>query len=139
MTAVGEDAFAYCKRLARVVIGEKVKTLAKGAFYNSEVKDVFVKPTTPPAISSYLFSSKPRIHVYKSALSAYKASDWAEYGTIIGDLDDYDLTPVQAPRTQPQLATSTAAPVYDLFGRRVTALKPNTIYVRNGCKFITAP
>jgi hypothetical protein len=139
VTAVGEDAFAYCKRLARVVIGEKVKTLAKGAFYNSEVKDVYVKPTTPPAISSYLFSSKPRIHVYKSALSAYKASDWAEYGTIIGDLDDYDLTPVQAPRTQPQLATSTAAPVYDLFGRRVTALKPNTIYVRNGRKFITAP
>ena len=139
VTAVGEDAFAYCKRLARVVIGEKVKTLAKGAFYNSEVKDVFVKPTTPPAISSYLFSSKPRIHVYKSALSAYKASDWAEYGTIIGDLDDYDLTPVQAPRTQPQLATSSAAPVYDLFGRRVTALKPNTIYVRNGRKFITTP
>ena len=113
-----------------------MRTLAKGAFYDSDVKDVYVKPMTPPTVSSYLFSSKPRIHVYKSALSDYKASDWAEYGTLIGDLDDYDLTPVQAPRTEPQLATSTPAPVYDLFGRRVTALKPNTVYIRNGRKFI---
>jgi hypothetical protein len=139
VTTVGEDAFAYCKRLVRVVIGEKVRTLSKGAFYDSEVKDVFVKPTTPPATSSYLFSSKPKIHVYKSALSAYKATDWANYGTLVGDLDDYDLTPVQAPRTEQQLANTPSAPTYDLFGRRVTVLKPNTIYIRNGRKFITAP
>jgi hypothetical protein len=139
VTTVGEDAFAYCNQLARVVLGEKVKTLSKGVFYGSEVKDVFVKPTTPPSVSSYLFSSNPTIHVHKSALAAYKATEWANYGTLVGDLDDYDLTPVQAPRTEQQLANTPSAPTYDLFGRRVTALKPNTIYVRNGRKFITAP
>lgn len=134
VTAIGGDAFAYCNRLSRVVIGEKVKTLAKGVFYSSEVKDVFVKPTAPPSISSYLFTSKPIIHVYKSALAAYKNSDWAEYGTIVGDLDDYDLTPVEAPMAESQMARTTSTPVYDLTGRRVTVLKPNTIYIKNGKK-----
>ena len=139
VTTIDGDAFAYCNRLSRVVIGEKVKTIGQGVFYNSEVKDVYVKPLTPPTISSYLFSSNPVIHVYKSALSAYQNSPWAEYGTIVGDLDDYDLTPVEAPFADPQLAHSasaTSTPTYDLTGRRVTVLRPNTIYIRGGKKFI---
>ncbi|MBO4802765.1 MAG: leucine-rich repeat protein [Bacteroidaceae bacterium] len=136
VVSVAEDAFAYCKGLRRVIIGSKVRNLAKGAFYDSKVKDVFVKPLTPPSVNSYLFSSKPTIHVYASALAAYKASGWAEYGTIVGDLDDYgDITFVEAPRQTS--ASSAPAPVYDLFGRRVTHLQPGTIYIRGGRKFIT--
>ena len=29
--------------------------------------------------------------------------------------------------------------VYDLYGRKVTTLKPGSIYIRNGRKFVTAP
>lgn len=138
VTALGEDAFAYCDVLSKVFIGTKMRTIAKGAFYSSNVKDVYVKATTPPAVNDYLFSSKPVIHVYASSLEAYKASRWAEYGTLKGDLDEYqDIVAVEAPETdmlrQQSLSTT---PTYDLFGRRATTLKPGTIYLRGGKKFI---
>jgi len=117
------------------VIGSKVKSLSQGVFYSSPVQHAYVKALTPPSVAAYLFSSKPIIHVYASALAAYKASAWADYGTIVGDLDDYDLTPVQAPRDL-QLATTPDVPTYDLLGRRVTVLRPGTIYLRGGRKFI---
>ena len=140
VTTVGEDAFAYCDMLSRVIIGEKVRTLAKGVFYNSQVKDVYVKPLTPPTVSSYLFSSKPKIHVYASALAAYKASGWAEFGTLVGDLDEYeDIVNAVEPVQQRVQTVPVPAPVYDLFGRKVTHLKPSTIYIRGGRKFVTAP
>jgi hypothetical protein len=88
VTSIGEDAFAYCNSLATVIIGKGVKSLSKGAFYDSKVKNVYVKALTPPSISSYLFNSHPTIHVYASALARYQASSWAEYGTLVGDLDD---------------------------------------------------
>ena len=107
-------------------------------FYSSPVKDAFVLAKTPPAISSYLFSSKPTVHVYASVLEAYKASDWKEYN-LVGDLDDYEeITAVEAPRMDSSiLSGQSETPTYDLFGRRVTVLKPGTIYIRGGKKFIT--
>ena len=33
--SLGEDAFAYCNSLAQVVIGKRVKSIIKGAFYGS--------------------------------------------------------------------------------------------------------
>ncbi len=84
---VGGDAYAYCNYLKKVTIGSGVKKLEKGAFYESPVKDVYVKALTPPEVSSYLFSKKPTIHVPSQSLSAYQASEWAQYGTIVGDLD----------------------------------------------------
>ncbi len=138
VTSVGGDAFAYCNELTRVIIGSKVKTLSQGVFYNSSVKHVYVKALTPPTVSSYLFSSEPTIHVYASALADYQASAWSEYGTIVGDLDSYeDVVAIDAPAIDAQSATLTATPTYDLFGRRVTTLKPNTIYIRGGKKFVT--
>ena len=85
---MGEDAFAYCKTLKKVTIGSGIKALSKGAFYDSPVKEVYVKAAVPPAMSSYVFLSKPVIHVSAAAVEAYKASAWAEFGTIVGDLDD---------------------------------------------------
>ena len=139
VTSIGEDAFAYCNELTRVVIGDKVKTLSKGVFYDSSVKNIYVKPLTPPTVGPYLITSKPTIHVYASALADYQASGWSEYGTIVGDLDNYeDIVAVDAPRIDTTVTTSPAVPTYDLFGRRVTTLKPNTIYIRGGKKFINA-
>ena len=135
VTSIGGDAFAYCSQLNKVVIGSKVKSLSQGVFYSSPVQHAYVKALTPPSVAAYLFSSKPIIHVYASALAAYKASAWADFGTIVGDLDDYDLTPVQAPRNS-QLAATPDVPTYDLLGRRVTTLRPGTIYLRGGRKFI---
>ena len=139
---LGEDAFAYCNSLARVVIGPKMRTIAKGAFYSSNVKEVFVKATTPPTVNDYLFSSKPIIHVYASALADYKASRWAEFGTLVGDLEDYEemLTANEEVENDDVLNDKPVdGKCYDLMGRPVTRLQPGTIYIRNGRKFITAP
>ncbi|MBO4641452.1 MAG: leucine-rich repeat protein [Bacteroidaceae bacterium] len=139
VTSIGGDAFAYCEQLTRVVIGSKVKTMEQGVFYSSPVKDAYVMALTPPAINLYLFSSKPTIHVYASALSAYKASAWAEFGTIVGDLDKYeDITPVVLPEVDQEMVDAQSAndKWYDLMGREVTALQPGQIYIRNGKRFI---
>ena len=121
VTSIAEDAFAYCGSLQTVIIGKGTKTLSKGAFYDSKVKDVYVKALTPPSTSSYLFSSNPVIHVYASALDKYKASGWAEFGTIVGDLDD-DF--VDAIREVPEYSESSESSessgrCYDLSGRRI--------------------
>ena len=138
VTNLGEDAFAYCSQLSTVIIGSGMKSLSKGAFYDAKVKNVYIKAMTPPSISSYLFSSEPIIHVYADALAAYKASAWAEYGTIVGDLDDCEIiTDVQTPAEDMLLSgkPQTETPCYDLLGRKVTRLMPGTIYIRNGKKF----
>lgn len=135
VTSIGGDAFAYCPQLSQVVIGSKVRSMAQGVFYSSPVKEAFVLAKNPPSVSSYLFSSNPIIHVYASSLAAYKASGWAQYGTLVGDLDEYgNITSVQTIECNPK-----EAPVYDLDGRRVNRLLPGTIYIQNGKKFMTEP
>ncbi|MBO4550575.1 MAG: leucine-rich repeat protein, partial [Bacteroidaceae bacterium] len=143
VTTIGEDAFAYCDDLTTVLLGKKVNSLSKGAFYSSPVKDVYVTPLTPPSVGSYLFSSNPTIHVYASALSKYKASAWAQYGTIVGDLTDDIVDGIQPPSISPEGESTEAFPregldgaFFDLMGRKVTNLKPGNIYIRNGKKFM---
>lgn len=136
VTTIGGDAFAYCKSLETATIGPKVTSISQGAFYSSPVKDAYVYATTPPNVAAYLFSSKPVIHVFASSLAAYQASDWAQYGTLVGDLDNY--TSIQSP-TEDNEGSDTQAPIYDLFGRKVTNLIPGVIYVRDGKKFIAKP
>lgn len=135
VTTIGEDAFAYCGDLKTVLVGKKVSSISKGAFYSSNIKDIYVTPLNPPSVGSYLLSSNPTIHVYASALSQYQASAWAEYGTIVGDLTDDIVDGVEEVEefdNHENLSDAT----YDLMGRRVTDLRPGTIYIRNGKKFV---
>ena len=136
MSAVGGDAFAYCDKLTTVLIGEGVKTMNQGVFYGSAVKDAYVKALTPPSIASYLFSSNPTIHVYASALDAYLASPWADFGTIVGDLEDVldGIETIEEELSQGKIVDET--PIYNLQGIQVTNLQPGTIYIQNGKKFM---
>ena len=132
VTNIDEDAFAYCDHLATVIIGKGAKSLAKGAFYESKVKDVYVKALTPPTVSSYLFSSKPTIHVYASALAKYKASGWAEYGTIVGDLDKWEQTTSLSEEIRLKTEeSSTAGAWYDISGRKVNPQSKKGLYIEN--------
>ncbi|MDE6085478.1 MAG: leucine-rich repeat protein [Muribaculaceae bacterium] len=130
---VAMDAFAYNKSLTEVTIGESVNEMGQGVFWYSPVKDVYVKPMTPPTIGIYFFSSNPTIHVYKSAVAKYKASPWAQFGTIVGDLDDI-MAGVDNPVVDD--VNDKQEVYYDLYGRRVTNLQSNTIYISNGKKII---
>ena len=144
VTSIGGDAFSYCDNLSTVIIGNGMKTLAQGVFYSSNVKDVYVKALTPPSISGYLFTSKPTIHVYKSALDKYKASAWAEYGTIVGNLTDEIVDGIQPPSISPEGEGTEVSPrgdlegaVFDLSGRKmVNGQLPKGIYIQNGKKIL---
>ena len=136
VTTIDSDAFAYCKNLNTVFIGPNTKNFSQGVFYSSDVKDVYIYATTPPSTPAYLFSSNPKIHVLAKSLSAYKASSWAQYGTIVGDLDNY--TSIEQPNAEVE-GYDANAPVYDLMGRKVTDLIPGVIYIRGGKKFIAKP
>ncbi|MBO4531048.1 MAG: leucine-rich repeat protein [Paludibacteraceae bacterium] len=138
VTYIGFDAFAYSEKLTNVIIGSSVEYIRQGAFYSTPVTNAYVKATTPPSIANYLFSSEPVIHVYASSLEAYQNSDWAKFGTIVGDLDDYDFS--EPTELQQPLSDTTEMPkdsiIFDLFGRKVVNQRSSTIYIENGKKVI---
>jgi hypothetical protein len=138
VTSIGLEAFGGCERLTTVIIGSGVTSISQGVFYNSPVKHAYVKALTPPTLSDYIFNSNPTIHVYPSALEAYLASDWAKFGTIVGDLTDEMILGVEIPFEDIEVFPWEGwdGAIFDLFGRRVTNPKPGSIYIRNGKKFI---
>jgi hypothetical protein len=143
VTSIGLEAFGGSGMLTTVIIGKKVKTMSQGVFYNSPVKDVYVKALTPPSLADYIFNSNPTIHVYASALAKYQSSSWAKFGTIVGDLTDDiidGLTPDPSPRRGEEEMVNGKllnGNCYDLTGRRVASPKPGHIYIRGGKKYIT--
>ncbi|MBO7067902.1 MAG: leucine-rich repeat protein [Bacteroidaceae bacterium] len=139
VTSIGLEAFGDCSMLSTVIIGQKMKTISQGVFYNSPVKDVYVKALTPPTLSDYVFNSHPTIHVYASVLDNYQASNWAKFGTIVGDLEDFIDGIETIGEELPQGDSESLAPVYNLHGIQVTTLQPGTIYIRNGRKFMFKP
>ena len=86
---LGYGAFSDCSLLTTVVVGRKVSHIEQGTFYNSDVKTIFVKPTTPPTLDAYIFTTKPTIRVYSNVLADYKESSWAQYGSIVGLLENF--------------------------------------------------
>ena len=143
VTSIGGDAFAYCSGLTAVIIGKSVKTMDQGVFYGSgNIKEAYVKALTPPTLngtSDYLFSGNKRtIHVYASALEAYKAANWERFGTLVGDLTDEMIDGIQEISEHSEYSENSefSESTYALTGRRVTDLKPGTIYIRNGKKFL---
>lgn len=142
VTSVGGDAFAYCNSLTTVIIGRAVKTMDQGVFYSSNVKQVYMKALTPPTlngVSDYLFSGKDRtIHVYASAVDKYKAANWERFGTIVGDLTDDMIDGIEEISEYSDYSENSeySDSCYDLMGRKVTDLKPGTIYIRGGKKFM---
>ena len=141
VTTIGLEAFGGSDMLTTVIIGKKVSSLAQGVFYNSPVKDVYVKALTPPTLSDYIFNSNPTIHVYESALTKYNTSSWAKFGTIVGDLTDDiidGLTPNPAPGRGEEMANGECSDgeCFDLLGRKVTDTKPGSIYIQGNQKFM---
>ncbi|MBO7119734.1 MAG: leucine-rich repeat protein [Bacteroidaceae bacterium] len=138
VTSIGLEAFGGCEMLTTVILGSNMKTLSQGVFYNSPVKDAYVKALTPPTLSDYIFNSNPTIHVYPSALEAYQNSRWADFGTIVGDLTDEMIDGIEAVHEEEMVngQRSMTNEVYDLLGRRVSDPKPGRIYIRGGKKIM---
>ena len=144
VTSIGLEAFGGCEMLTTVIVGRSVTSISQGVFYNSPVKHAYVKALTPPALSDYIFNSNPTIHVHPEALEAYLASDWAKFGTIVGDLTDEVIDGIEElnePNDSKDLKSvndpgDLSTGIFDLMGRRVTTLQPGRIYIRNGKKYM---
>ena len=98
VTSIGESAFSYCTSLTSVTIGNSVTSIGYRAFDDcTSLKEVYCKPTTPPAGSSYMFdnnASGRKIYVPASdddsVINAYKAAaGWSEYAT---DIEENEFT-----------------------------------------------
>ncbi len=57
VTSIEECAFRGCTSLASVTISENVTNIGKYAFRDCPLKEVYCKPTTPPAIYYYWWNS----------------------------------------------------------------------------------
>ena len=137
VTSIGLEAFGGSSMLGTVIIGSRVRTMSQGVFYNSPVKDVYVKALTPPTLSDYIFNSNPTIHVYASALAKYQSSNWAKYGTIVGDLTDEIIDGIGDAERLNDKGQMINDNCFDLEGRRVDNGKLKSgIYIKNGQKFI---
>ncbi len=141
VTSIGLESFGDCGQLGIVVLGSRLKSIAQGVFYNSSVHDVYVKATTPPTLGPYIFTSKPVIHVYAKSLSAYQKSSWAQYGTLVGDLEEHEdiINGIETVHNSPFSMQHDDA-MYDLQGRRISPQElrnlPKGVYIRGGKKFI---
>ena len=133
VTSIGLESFGDCSMLSTVILGKSLKSMSQGVFYNCPVKEVYVKALTPPSIADYIFNSKPVIHVYASSLAKYQASNWAKFGTLVGDLEDC-IDNIESIEEE-HVEDKDEAPVYNIQGIQVTNLHPGSIYIRNGKKY----
>jgi hypothetical protein len=76
------------------------------------------------------------IHVYASSLAKYQASNWAKFGTLVGDLEDCidGIESVDELKVKNEVSDEE---VYDLSGRKISPqLKNKGVYIVNGRKVL---
>ena len=88
VTSIGKYAFYNCSGLTSVTIPDKVTSIGECAFcYCRWLKEVYCKPTTPPAGAPEMFSSNAagrQIYVPTDSVDAYKkANVWSGYSSSI--------------------------------------------------------
>ena len=94
-------------------------------------------PSTPPATGNWLFylcKSLTTVYVPKGAKEAYSVEPWNKYEIV--EFEDTGIAAAPTAATRP-----TAAPVYDLNGRRLgtsgeMSALPKGGYIVNGKKII---
>ncbi len=99
VTRIEKGAFTSCISLESITIGDSVRSIGEDAFGgNTSLKEVYCKPTTPPAGYKNMFmyySSNLglwpincKIYVPTNSVEAYKAANyWSEYSSRIVGYD----------------------------------------------------
>ena len=92
VTEIGSQAFSVCTSLTSVTIPASVTSVSYLAFaYCSSLKEVYCKPTTPPAGGDLMFydnASGRKIYVPTESVDAYKSAEcWSDYADYIEGYD----------------------------------------------------
>ena len=92
VTSIGRAAFGNCTGLTSMTIPNSVTSIGDYAFYNcSGLTDVWNYSKSPQAIADNTFSVFNKLHVPKSAVGAYTATDVWKNFEVIG-FDPYGET-----------------------------------------------
>ena len=77
---IGEFAFRECSSLTSITIPSSVLSIGEETFaYCSSLDAIHVEATIPPVLGEDAFNSTPVCYIPCGTLSAYEASDWAQY------------------------------------------------------------
>lgn len=81
-TVIGNLAFAYCRNLTKVTIGNSVLNIGSEVFYDTSSLSLYCKSSVPPHTNYNSFSRAEilKIYVPTAALDAYRNS-WGSYVT----------------------------------------------------------
>ena len=90
-TTVGNYAFAYCSKLAKVTIGERISSIGEKAFYCCNILQKFYcKATNVPSLGTNAFYGEngytigTEIYVPTALVETYKgATNWRDYAAYI--------------------------------------------------------
>ena len=99
VTSIGVQAFYNCSLFSSFTIPKSVTTIGKMAFKDCTSLDtIYVEATTPPTLGenvlgySPVFTSSPLCYLPCGTLSAYEASDWAQY---VSEFVEEGCAPIQ--------------------------------------------
>jgi hypothetical protein len=107
---IGKNTFFDCLDLTSIIIPSSVTTIGSNAFaYCTELKEMGVKPTTPPTIESNTFTEVPNsipVYVCGSANDYRNANYWGDFTNIIEDCNSIkDISPENKITIYPNPAT----------------------------------
>jgi hypothetical protein len=87
LTAIWECAFKDCSSITAVTIPVSVKSIREEAFDNcSNLKDLYLKSTTPPTLYGQISPTKTKLHVPAGCKEIYSQSQyWNLFEDIVED------------------------------------------------------
>ena len=102
VTSIAPFAFAYLNNLSTIEIPAAIKEIGNGAFNGESLREIILKPTTPPVLTRILCDRFPAdveysqdlypitIYVPAGSVDAYKTADgWSEYADWIRSVEEY--------------------------------------------------
>jgi len=91
LTSIGTYCFTNCRRFTDITIPNTVTSIGNYSFqYCYGLKELHIKPTTPPTIGQYTFRNLPSdctIYVPSASLSTYQsAANWSNFASqMVGE------------------------------------------------------